>query len=339
MTDTSAIPNAPAAASLTERTRRVEAGASVVAVAFIKDTAVFVLGEELALLVPEDGEPQRVTMHAGGILCAACDSTRIVTGGDDGQVVALDAGGAVTLLATDDKRRWIDQVALHRDGTVAWSAGKDAFVLPRKGEIRRLAVPSTVGGLAFAPKGLRLAIAHYDGVTLWFPNAKAEPERLGWKGSHVGVSFSPDGRFLVTAMQEPALHGWRVSDSKHMRMTGYAEKVRSMDWSVDGAALATSGASQLVVWPFVGKDGPMGKEPRLLAPFQALVTTVACHPREAVVAAGYDNGMALLIRLEDGAEIVAKAPGGGAMMALAWNRSGSRLAFGTEDGEAGVITV
>lgn len=331
--------SASAASPLAERTRRVEAGAPVVAVAFLKDTAAFVLGEEAVLLVREQGEQQRVAMYGGGILCAACDGTRIVTGGDDGRVMALDASGKASLVAADDKRRWIDQVALHRDGTVAWSAGKEAFVLPRKGEARRLAVPSTVGGLAFAPKGLRLAIAHYDGVTLWFPNAQAEPERLGWKGSHVAVSFSPDGRFLVTAMQEPALHGWRVVDGKHMRMTGYAVKVRSTDWSVDGAALATSGADQLVVWPFGGKDGPMGKEPRLLAPVQALVTTVACHPKEAVVAAGYDNGMALLIRLEDGAEILAKAPGGGAMTALAWNKSGSRLAFGTEDGEAGVIAL
>lgn len=327
----------PAASALTERTRRVDPGAPVVAIAFLKDTAAFVLGEEAVLLAPENGEQQRVAMHGGGILDAACDGTRIVTGGDDGQVMALDASGKATLVATDEKRRWIDQVALGRSGEVAWSAGKEAFVLPRKGELRRLAVPSTVGGLAFAPKGLRLAIAHYDGVTLWFPNARAEPERLGWKGSHVGVSFSPDGRFLVTAMQEPALHGWRVADSKHMRMSGYAVKVRSTDWSVDGAALATSGADQLVVWPFVGKEGPMGKEPRLLAPARALVTAVACHPREAVVAAGYNNGMALLIRLEDGAEIVAKAPGGGAMAALGWNKSGSRLAFGTEDGEAGVI--
>lgn len=330
--------SAPAASPLTERTRRIDAGTSVVAVAFLKDTAAFVLGEEAVLLVSEQSEPQRIAMHDGGILCATCDGSRIVTGGDDGRVMALDAGGATTLIATDDKRRWIDCVALGRDA-VAWSAGKEAFVQPRKGELRRLTVTSTVGGLAFAPKGLRLAIAHYDGITLWFPNAQAEPERLGWKGSHVGVSFSPDGRFIVTMMQEPALHGWRVVDGKHMRMTGYAAKVRSTDWSVDGAALATSGADQLVVWPFVGKEGPMGREPRLLAPMQALVTAVACHPKEAVVATGYDNGMALLIRLEDGAEILAKKPGGGAVAALGWNKSGSRLAFGTEDGEAGVIAL
>ena len=54
--------------------------------------------------------------------------------------------------------------------------------------------------------------------------ADAKPETLEWKGSHLDVTFSPDGRFLVTAMQEPTLHGWRLVDSKHMRMSGYAAR-------------------------------------------------------------------------------------------------------------------
>src|SRR5207248_11690114 len=98
------------------------------------------------------------------------------------------------------------------------------FVRTRKGEERTLEVPSSVGGLAFAPKGFRLAIAHYNGATLWFPNAAAAPERLEWKGSYLLVSFSPDGKFLVTAKQERMLHGWRLADGKHMRMSGYSAK-------------------------------------------------------------------------------------------------------------------
>ena len=119
------------------------------------------------------------------------DGKRVVIGGDDGKVVALDAKGEATMLATDPKRRWIDNVALHPDGAVAWSAGKTAFVRSGKGEEKSLDVPSTVGGLAFAPKGLRLAIAHYNGVTLWFPNMAAKPEVLEWAGSHLGVDLQP----------------------------------------------------------------------------------------------------------------------------------------------------
>jgi len=223
---------------------------------------------------------------------------------------------------------------------VAWSAGKDALVQPRKGEPRKLEAPSTVGGLAFAPKGLRLAIAHYHGVTLWFPNAvEAAPERLEWKGSHIDVTFSPDGRYLVTAMQEPTLHGWRLVDSKHMRMSGYSAKVRSMAWTFDGKALATSGSPQLIVWPFAGKEGPMGKQPRMLAPAEHRVSMVACHPAKEVTAVGYEDGLVLLVRMADGAEVLARRPGGSPVSALAWDADGTTLAFGTEDGEAGVVNL
>ena len=109
-----------------------------------------------------------MAIHDGVILTTACDGARIVTGGDDGKVVTTDAG-ASRVLATDPKHRWIDHVALGPDGSIAWSAGKTAFVQGK--ELRQFEAPSTVGGLAFLPKGFRLAIAHYNGATLWFPNA------------------------------------------------------------------------------------------------------------------------------------------------------------------------
>jgi len=324
-------------ASIVERIRPVAAGAAVVAVHFLGDAAVFVLGEETLLFV-HDGEERRVAVHGGAILGSASDGRRVVTGGDDGKVVATDAKGASETVATDAKRRWVDHVAVAQDG-VAWSAGKQAYVRTAKAE-RALDLPSSAGGLAFAPKGFRLAIAHYNGATLWFPNAvDAKPEALEWKGSHLDITFSPDGRFLVTAMQEPMLHGWRLVDGKHMRMSGYAGKVRSMTWGPGSKWLATSGATQLVVWPFAGKDGPMGKSPKIISPSEHRIATVAAHPKQEVCAVGYEDGMVLLTRVEDGAEVLAKRPGNAAISALAWNTAGNRLAFGTEDGEAGVIAL
>jgi WD40 repeat protein len=323
--------------SVVERTRAVVADAPVVAVHFIGRTAAFVLGEEAVLLASDKNDEKRVAVHGGGILCAAGDGVRVVTGGDDGKVMSVDAKGDSSLIATDIKRRWIDQVAAGADGAVAWSAGKTAFVQIAKGEPRSLDVPSTVGGLAFAPKGVRLAISHYNGVTLWFPNAQASPEVLEWKGSHHEVTFSPNGQFVVTSMQEPSLHGWRVVDRKHMRMSGYSARVRSFDWTVGGKWLATSGSEQLVMWPYQSKDGPMGKQPRMYAAFAVRATVVACHPKQEIVAVGYADGTILLVRIDDGAEVLGKNPGQGPVTALNWDVTGSLLAFGTEAGEAGVV--
>jgi WD40 repeat protein len=323
--------------SVIARTRPVAAGAAVVGAHFIKKVPAFVLGEEAVLLAPQGGSERRVPIHAGGILASAGDGARVVTGGDDGKVIAVDADGRTSVVGEDAKRRWIDHVAVGPGGAVAWSAGKSAFARAGTGKVRTVDVPSTVGGLAFAPKGVRLAVTHYNGVSLWFPNAAAEPERLEWKGSHLGVRFSPDGKFVITAMQEPMLHGWRIADRKHMRMSGYSAKVRSLGWSADGKWLASAGSEQLILWPFQSKDGPTGKAPRMLAPYPARAVIVACHPGDPVVAVGYADGLLLLVRIEDGAEILAKKPGAAPVSALAWRADGKALAFGTEDGEAGVI--
>jgi WD40 repeat protein len=324
-------------ASVTDRVKPVAIGGSVTAVHFLGDRAAFVGAEESVSLVDGQGEISKVDVHSGGILCAASDGARIVLGGDDGKLVALNNKGEVALLATDPKRRWIDNVALHAEGTVAWSVGKTAFVRSAKGEEKSLDVPSTVGGLAFAPKGLRLAIAHYNGATLWFPNMAAEPEFLPWAGSHLAVAFSPDNKFLVTAMHEPAMHGWRLSDNRHMRMSGYPGRVRSMSWSIGGRFLATSGADTVIMWPFASKDGPMGKEPTMLAPLQARVSAVACHPKQDILAAGYSDGTILMVRLEDGGELLVRRRGPVAVAGLAWNAKGTLLAFADEDGDAGLL--
>src|SRR6202047_1742318 len=325
--------------SVTDKVRAIAIGAPFTAVHFLGDKAAFVGAEENVFLVSGEGAISPVAVHSGGILCAASDGARIVMGGDDGKLVALDAKGEVALLATDPKRRWIDNVALHPDGAVAWSAGKTAYVRSGKNEDKTLDVPSTVGGLAFAPKGLRLAVAHYNGVTLWFPNMAAKPDVLEWAGSHLSVTFSPDNKFLVTAMHEPALHGWRLADNRHMRMTRSPRRGRSVSWSAGGKALATSGADSVILWPFASKDGPMGKEAAMLAPLQARVAMVACHPKQDILAAGYSDGTILMVRLTDGAEILVRRNGGAQVAALAWNSKGTLLAFAAEDGDAGLLAL
>src|ERR1700742_227696 len=329
--------NSASIASVTDRVRPLSIGMPVTAIHFLGDRAAFVGAEENVALVSKEGEVSQTAVHSGGILCTAFDGARIVMGGDDGKLVALDKSGEVSVLATDPKRRWVDNVALHPDGAVAWSVGKTAFVRSGKAEEKSFEVPSTVGGLAFAPKGLRLAIAHYNGVTLWFPNMAGNAEFLEWAGSHLGVTFSPDNKFLVTSMHEPALHGWRLADNRHMRMTGYPSRVRSLSWSAGGKALAASGAETVILWPFASKDGPMGKQPAKIAPLAARVSVVGCHPKQDILAAGYSDGTILMVRLSDGAEILVRKNGTAAVAALGWNAKGTLLAFSDEEGEAGIL--
>jgi WD40 repeat protein len=326
--------NAPLA-TLTDRVTTLAFDDHLLHAGFLGDAPCFVLadgriqlGRERAALRP----------HADGILVVAADRTRIVTGGDDGKVFETRSDGSTAHLG-DEKGRWIDALALGPDGSAAWSCGKRAIARDGKGKLRERALPSSSQGLCFAPKGYRLAISHVDGASLWFPAMDAEPEGLPWKGPHLDITVSPDNRFVVTSMQENQLHGWRIADKGHMRMSGYPGKTRSFSWSHDGLWLATSGAEGAIVWPFA-KDGPTGKAPRECGIRPARVTKVAFHPKALVLAVGYADGWVILVRFTDASELLVRAGGDGApITALGWDEAGKRLVFGSESGGAGLLAL
>jgi hypothetical protein len=235
------------APSLTQAIAPLDLGAHVTGIGWLKGTAAIALGDGAVILV-KDGATHRIEVHpGGGILTAAGNGERFVTGGDDGRVAVTGPDGSTTTLA-EAKNAWIDAIAVNANGAFAFAAGKRVVARDDKGREKIFEAPSTPRGLAFAPKGYRLAVSHYNGVSLWFPNLETKPEFLEWKGSHIDVTWSPDGRFVVTSMQENALHGWRLQPDKgHMRMSGYPAKTRSVSWSGDGKWLATSGAEAAII--------------------------------------------------------------------------------------------
>lgn len=325
--------------SLREHVVSVTAGEHVVSASWLKQTLVFALADGRVLRW-RDGETESIDAHAGGILSACSDGERLISGGDDGRVVATTAEGEPTEIYRDPKRRWIDAVTLSGSGGLAWNTGKTVHARDDKGKLRSFDFASTPQGLVFAPKGYRLAVAQMNGVSLWYPNTEAKPDFLEWKGSHLDVTWSADGRFVVSSMQENALHGWRLGDKPtHMRMTGYPAKPRSLSWSHDGLWLASSGADAAIIWPFQG-EGPTGKAPRECGARHAKVTRVAFHPKALVLAIGYDDGCILLVRLTDASELLVRpALKASGITAFAWDKLGKRLAFGAEDGAAGVLTL
>ena len=242
---------------------------------------------------------QEVPAHNGAILCMACHNSGVLTGGDDGRVLYLDADTGVTEFVRFGGS-WVDCVATHAKGAWVASVGKTAHLTDVGGRVHTLDHPSTVGGLAFDRKGERLAVAHYGGVTLWTRGRRDwKASSLKWAGSHGAVTWSPDNRFLVTTMQENALHGWRLRDKADMRMSGYPAKVKSMDWVGKLPHLASSGAGEAICWPFDGANGPMGQRPLTLChDGETLVTAVAELPGHDGLLAGFDNGVVLYSALD-----------------------------------------
>jgi WD40 repeat protein len=302
--------------------------------------AAFALGDGSVRF--EDGT--KVEAHDGAAL-AACvhpSGEGILTGGDDGRLVWSHPHGAQELAKVAG--RWIEGVAASPESKlIAFSAGRELHVRDAADPAfaRTFVHEKSVADLTFDPKGRRIAVASYGGAWLWYARiADQKPAVLKWAGSHVACAWSPDGKFLVSAMQDNQLHGWRVADEKNMRMGGYPAKVKSLAFLAKGNLLATSGANGVVVWPFSGSTGPMGKQAAEIGfDESAMVVRVAGTPGLTWVAAGLDDGRVWACELKGQKVTPLKAEKGSPVTALAITPDAGRVAWGCEDGSAGVSEV
>ncbi len=322
--------------------------AYVVAARFSRDgrRAAFALGDGSVRLVataaPDDWSS--IAVHDGAILDFAVDPSGggFISGGDDGKLNRIAASGAVSNAGTFGTK-WVEHVATHAldsgKGLIAASAGKLIKLYDQSGQLlKELTHPSTVTGLSFDGKGKRIGASHYNGASIWFVAAKTDsPRKLEWKGSHTGIAIHPDGDAVVTAMQENALHGWKLPNGEHMRMSGYPAKTDSLSFNRNGKWLASSGADAMVLWPFFG-GGPMGKAPIELAGGDGIICTrVACNPKQDIVAGGFTDGLVVVAQIDSSRILPIVPPDHGPVSALAWSPDGTHLAVGTETGFAALI--
>jgi len=312
----------------------------VVDVVFAGPVAAFALGDG-TLHLAHPARWTAVEAHKGAILSVAADGRAhpgVLTAGDDGKLRRVGLDGSVADIASYGSK-WVDHVTAHPGGVMACAVGKTVHVFGPDGTpLKSLTHPSSVTGLVFDAKGKRIAASHYNGCSLWFVAAKVDtPRVLEWKGSHTGIAIHPAAEAVVSSMQENSLHGWRLPEGQHMRMSGYPAKTQSMGFTRSGKWLCTSGAESVVVWPFFG-GGPMGKSPTELAGGDAtLCTRVAAHPQNEALAAGFADGLVVLADIATGRILPVAGPGRGPISALAWSADGGQLAIGSETGFAALV--
>lgn len=311
--------------------------APVTGLAWVEDRALFALGD--GRIARSDGAAFPVHQDAAILTVAPSpDGRAVLTGGDDGKLMRIAPDGAATELA-DCGGKWINAlVASPASSVIVAAVGKQALVIAdeAKGIAHRFDAPTTIGGLALDAKGRRLAFSHYGGAKTCLALAAGDQGvSYKWAGSHLAVTIAPAADYVITAMQEGGLHGWRVADKKDLRMAGYSAKTRSFSWDKRARFLATSGAPCAVLWPFASKDGPMGKAPTLVAEREAIVTAVRFHPKEDLLAIGYADGLVAIASLERPPARIFRKASEAPITALEWSADGRGLAAGDEAG--GVI--
>ena len=277
------------------------------------------------MLAATEGEERRVAVHGGGILAAAGDGKRVITGGDDGKVVATDRPVARQVLATDAKRRWIDHVAAGPDGVRRLVGGQARL---RAAGARARCARST----CFRPSGARLCAQRLSPRhrplqrrrRCGFPTRRRRPSC--WSG-RARISASCSARTAVPGHHHAGADAARLAPTSTASTCACPAIRRACvrwAWTADGEWLATSGSEQLILWPFAGKDGPMGKQPQHAGAAERPRHRGRLPSRSrGVVAVGFEDGLVLLVRIADGAEILAQRPGGAPVSALAWDAAGA----------------
>lgn len=331
----------PSLFDLSGRTIALDAPASFVA--FAGDRLLVATGAGTIRSESLEGNQWLRDVHYGGVLAAtlADHGAALVSGADDGCLRLTRMTGQTSLIHRGEK--WIDAVACSPSGIIAWTSGRTLHLgtLGGDGPFRRIDLQSTCRALSFAPDGLRLAVAQYGGVLIVdLDDPGSDGRLLEWAGAHLAVSWSPDARFVVSGMLENELHVWRVENTSdeepvHGRMSGYNQRPLSLAWSGEGR-LITSGADCVVLWPFDGSKGPVGRTPEVFGESPAPVRCVAPHPSSDVVALGYADGAIALASLKQKDLVLIRYPDGQAITAIAFNEEGDLLGFANEAALAGI---
>ncbi|MDX9689685.1 MAG: hypothetical protein EOM37_06095 [Proteobacteria bacterium] len=295
--------------------------------------------------------PSLIEGHEGVSLCCApdADDHAFLSGGSDGRLLLVDPEVDIPTVLVEGQGRWIEHVAAHADGVRAYACGKTLYRLDEMGKQAAppVEMPFSIGGLSVSPQGNYLAVTHYGGAHIfWAKEPEKEPRFLEWKGSLLNMAWSPDDLVLLSALQDGSLHGWKIEEAlaggeehEQIHMQGYANKVHSMAFSAGGKYLVTSGAQQAICWSF-SQGRPWDNKPLALGGVDArFVVRVAPHPRDDMVAVGYDDGMIIFAPLDGRMEVLVLPPAGSPVVGLAWNNEADALIAVLQSGDIFMFTV
>jgi WD40 repeat protein len=236
------------------------------------------------------------------------------------------------------ERGWADRIAWNSDGSLlAAVVGKSLFILDGvSGDLKQTFSDhkSTVCDISWNPKrSLEIASVCDGGARMWRVGEDKPIGDFDWGGASLLVSWSPDGRWVVTGDQLPSVHVYDTGRKYPLHIQGYETKVKALAWQSDSAWLATGGASSITVWPTTGKKGPQNATPIVLEGHIGLVESLDFQPSQPVLVSGGRDGIVLLwlpLQSKDPA-LVSQCES--EITKVRWSPDGLKLAVATASGQ------
>jgi WD40 repeat protein len=197
-------------------------------------------------------------------VCFRPDGKELASIGKDGVVrVWLAAPQEHTAI---HRPQLITSAAISADG--AWlalgSAGGASALwdLGSGQEVCPLPTRARIGGVAFDPRGLRLAWADDNGgITYWDATARHPVWSIvGHQGAANAVAFHPDGKRLASGGDDGLIHLWNTATGQMLAtLTSSQRGVTALAYFPDGKRLVTAGSEGTIeVWPLSGSSrGPV----------------------------------------------------------------------------------
>ncbi|NEO83305.1 MAG: CHAT domain-containing protein [Spirulina sp. SIO3F2] len=171
----------------------------------------------------------------------------------------------------------VNRVAWHPGGERIASVATNGEVIiwGETGEIERRwrTGQGWLEDVTWSPDGQTLAIAGGRTVQLWDAQGRRRARLAGHEQTVHALSFSPDGKALLTAGKEGVVRRWTLGGRLLNRWEAHGERILSVRFSTDGQQVATTSTDKTVkLWT------PDGQLLKTLAGHNAAAFQVAFHP-------------------------------------------------------------
>jgi WD40 repeat protein/uncharacterized caspase-like protein len=152
--------------------------------------------------------------------------------------------------------------------------------------------------------------------------------QLGHSGSVTSISFSPDGRILVSAGFDKSLKMWDVASGRELRtLTGHTGRVKAVAFSPDGrAVLSGSDDNTLKLW-----DPADGRVLRTFTGHRDSVNAAMFSPDGRMILSGSSDKTLKLWDVDSGREVRTLIGHGDEVTSVGFSKDGSTAASASDD--------